>query len=76
LAASPFSFASVEQARVISGEEEAAYAWAGVNFVTGSLLEASQGSGAANPTDAFGTLEVSEKEPRTCLAAIPACEKF
>jgi len=44
---------------VISGEEEAAYAWAGVNFVTGSLLEASQGSGAANPLDAFGTLEVS-----------------
>ena len=37
-------FLSFYQARVISGEEEAAYAWAAVNFVTGALLESSWGT--------------------------------
>ena len=36
----PFDFANKEQARVIAGEEEAAYAWVAVNFVDGALLEA------------------------------------
>jgi hypothetical protein len=34
----PFDFANKEQARVIAGEEEAAYAWVAVNFVDGALL--------------------------------------
>lgn len=43
---------------MISGEEEAAYAWAGVNFVSGALLESSWGTGTATPVNAFGTLEM------------------
>jgi len=54
----PFRFSSDEQVRVISGEEEAAYAWAGVNFVSGALLDSSWGSGTATPSNAFGTLEM------------------
>ena len=50
----PFQFSSPEQARVIAGEEEAAYAWAGVNFVTGALFDSSWGTGAATPAHAFG----------------------
>ena len=34
----PFDFANKEQARVIAGEEEAAFAWVAVNFVDGALL--------------------------------------
>jgi Golgi nucleoside diphosphatase len=55
----PFLFDNLEMARVISGEEEAAYAWAGVNLATGALLATSSwGSGAAAPTNAYGTLEM------------------
>jgi len=55
----PFLFDNVEMARVISGEEEAAYAWAGVNLATGALLSTdSWGTGAATPTSAYGTLEM------------------
>lgn len=50
----PFAFDHPEQARVISGEEEAAYAWSAVNFVTGALLESSWGTGTATPKKAFG----------------------
>ena len=32
---------------MISGEEEAAYAWVGVNYMSGSLLNASWGFGTA-----------------------------
>jgi hypothetical protein len=39
----PFAFANEEQARVLSGEEEAVYDWTAVNFLTGNLLEQSQG---------------------------------
>lgn len=41
---SPFLFAN-EQARVLSGEEEAAYDWTAVNFLTGDLLHQSEGAG-------------------------------
>ena len=40
----PFYFVD-EQARVLSGEEEAIYDWTGVNFLLGNLIETSQGAG-------------------------------
>jgi hypothetical protein len=54
----PFKFEAPDQARVIAGEEEAAYAWAGVNFVTGALLDSAWGTGDAAPARSFGTLEM------------------
>jgi len=54
----PFMFKNIEQARVIAGEEEAAYAWAGVNFVSGALLDSEWATGTetgtAIPSSAFG----------------------
>ena len=48
-----------EYARVISGEEEAIYGWAGANFVLGSLLKSSEGSGTvSNPKLTHGALEM------------------
>ena len=48
-----------EHARVISGEEEAIYGWAGANFVLGSLLKSSEGTGVVmNPDLTYGTLEI------------------
>ena len=41
---SPFYFTD-EQARVLSGEEEAIFGWAGVIFLLGSLMVDSQGDG-------------------------------
>ena len=55
----PFFFES-EHARVISGEEEAIYGWAAVNFVQGALLRNSEGTGSVlNPGRTYGVLEVS-----------------
>ena len=55
---STFMF-SKDYARVISGEEEAIYGWAGANFVLGSLLKSSEGSGTVmNPELTYGTLEL------------------
>jgi len=46
-------------ARVIAGEEEAVYAWAGVNFLMGTLLPSMQGMGSADPhTDTYGVLDL------------------
>lgn len=46
-------------ARVIAGEEEAIYAWAGGNFVLGSVLKSSEGSGTVeNPHLTHGTVEM------------------
>mmetsp|Transcript_9869 Transcript_9869/g.14837 ORF Transcript_9869/g.14837 Transcript_9869/m.14837 type:complete len:632 (-) Transcript_9869:78-1973(-) len=46
-------------ARVIAGEEEAIYAWAGGNFVLGSVLKSSEGSGTVdNPKLTHGTVEM------------------
>jgi len=48
-----------EQARVISGEEEAIYGWTATNFVLGTLIQSSEGSGAViNPTLTHGSIEI------------------
>lgn len=55
----PFGFADVEQARVISGEEEAMYGWAAVNFALGALVKDSEGKGEVlNPHGTWGMLEM------------------
>lgn len=57
----PFAFFADENARVISGEEEATYAWVSANFVDGALFEAlDQGSnfGTAKMKRARGSLEM------------------
>ncbi|KAL3922283.1 MAG: hypothetical protein SGILL_002289 [Bacillariaceae sp.] len=56
----PFAF-KIEQARVISGEEEAIYGWVGVNFAVaeGTLIHGSKGSGEArDPRLTYGMLEM------------------
>jgi GDA1/CD39 (nucleoside phosphatase) family len=54
----PFYFVN-EQARVISGEEEAIYDWTGVNFLLGDLLQDSLGSGTVvNPVQTHGALDL------------------
>lgn len=54
----PFYF-ETEHARVISGEEEAIYGWAAVNFVHGTLLKQSEGSGSVvSPNKTYGMLEM------------------
>jgi Golgi nucleoside diphosphatase len=54
----PFYFED-EQARVLSGEEEAIYDWAGVNFLMGNLVEESKGSGTVlNPKKTYGALDL------------------
>jgi Golgi nucleoside diphosphatase len=54
----PFYFEE-EYARVISGEEEAIYGWAAVNFVKGTLTQNSKGSGSVlNPKLTYGVLEM------------------
>jgi len=48
-----------EYARVISGEEEAIYGWTAANFVLGSLLQSSEGSGTVmNPKLTHGAIEM------------------
>jgi GDA1/CD39 (nucleoside phosphatase) family len=48
-----------EQARVLSGEEEAIYDWAGVNFLLGDLIEQSEGAGTViNPKKTHGALDL------------------
>jgi hypothetical protein len=55
----PFEFADVERARVISGEEEAMYGWAAVNFAIGTLVKDSEGKGEVlNPHRTWGMLEM------------------
>lgn len=54
----PFAFTN-EQARTLSGEEEAIFDWTGVNFVLGDLLEQSQGAGTViNPKQTVGALDL------------------
>jgi Golgi nucleoside diphosphatase len=54
----PFAFVD-EQARVLSGEEEAIFDWAGVNFLMSDLVEESQGTGTvANPRLTIGALDL------------------
>jgi Golgi nucleoside diphosphatase len=48
-----------EQARVLSGEEEAIFDWTGVNFLLGDLLQDSLGSGTVvNPVRTHGALDL------------------
>lgn len=55
---SPFAFVD-EQARVLSGEEEAIFDWTGVNFLLGNLVEQSAGSGTVvEPTLTHGALDL------------------
>lgn len=54
----PFYFED-EFARVLSGEEEAVFGWAGTNFVLGNLLSDSQGQGTVlNPKHTVGALDM------------------
>lgn len=54
----PFDFVD-ERARVLSGEEEAAYDWTGVNFVMGNLIDSSHGVGTVvNPKTTHGALDL------------------
>jgi Golgi nucleoside diphosphatase len=49
-----------ERVRVISGEEEAVYGWAGVNFLLGNLMKNSEGVGEAygGAIHTFGALDM------------------
>jgi len=55
----PFYFHD-DFARVISGEEEAIYSWAAINFLKGDLLSESKGIGTANggKEGTFGTVDL------------------
>lgn len=53
------SLHSCRHARVISGEEEAIYGWTAVNFVKGTLIPNSEGSGAVQRANlTYGVLEM------------------
>jgi Golgi nucleoside diphosphatase len=70
---SPF-FAPDEAVRILSGEEEAIYDWASVNFVTGHLLQQSQGLGTVivDPYTTHGALDLGGGS--TQIAFVPAGE--
>ena len=55
----PFWFER-ERVRVISGEEEAVYGWAGVNFLLGNLMQHSEGVGEAGSSElqSYGALDM------------------
>lgn len=54
----PFMFED-EFARVLSGEEEAIFGWAGINFAMGTLVEETQGIGTVvNPKLTYGALDL------------------
>jgi Golgi nucleoside diphosphatase len=54
----PFYFED-EYARVLSGEEEAIFGWAGINFAMGSLVAESIGAGTViNPSLTYGALDM------------------
>lgn len=55
----PFNFDDIERVRVISGEEEAIYGWAAVNFALGTLVQDTEGTGTVlNPHRTWGMLEM------------------
>lgn len=54
----PFYFED-EFARTLSGEEEAIFGWAGINFAMGNLVEESVGAGTVlNPKLTYGALDM------------------
>jgi Golgi nucleoside diphosphatase len=54
----PFFFKQ-NYARIISGEEEAIFSWAATNFLMGTLLPASHGTGiVSNVNDTYGTVDL------------------
>ena len=54
----PFYFEE-EYARILSGEEEAIFGWAGINFAMGNLVEESEGAGTViNPKLTYGALDM------------------
>lgn len=54
----PFRFED-EYARVLSGEEEAIFGWAGINFAMGNLVEESEGVGTVvNPKLTYGAMDL------------------
>jgi len=54
----PFFFED-EFVRVLSGEEEAIFGWAGINFAMGTLVEQSEGTGTVvNPKLTYGALDL------------------
>ena len=54
----PFAFTD-EQARVISGEEEAIYDWTNVNFLLNVLIQQSEGAGTVtDPKLTYGALDL------------------
>lgn len=54
----PFMFED-EFARVLSGEEEAIFGWAGINFAMGTLVKESEGTGTVvNPKLTYGSLDL------------------
>jgi Golgi nucleoside diphosphatase len=54
----PFYFQD-EFARVLSGEEEAIFGWAGINFAMGNLVEESEGMGTVvSPKLSYGALDM------------------
>jgi len=54
----PFYFEH-EYARILSGEEEAVFGWAGINFAMGNLLQESEGAGSVvNPKLTYGALDM------------------
>jgi Golgi nucleoside diphosphatase len=57
----PFFFED-EHARVISGEEEAIYGWTAVNFVMGTLIKNSEGTGTVSANHTYGVLEMGGKQ--------------
>ena len=54
----PFYFEN-EYARILSGEEEAIFGWAGTNFLLGNLIRESEGTGTViNPSLTYGALDL------------------
>ena len=46
------------QARILAGEEEGAYGWVAINYLKGTLVKDSEGSGTADPSITYGALEM------------------
>lgn len=55
----PFRIEGIDQIRVISGEEEAIYGWTAINYLMGTLISNSGGSGTVmSPNITYGALDM------------------